>query len=511
MYTDARTLSDNTLMEGDICIVGTGPAGLSIAMEWNNTPYKVILLEGGGLDYDEQEQELYAGRTTGQPYFPLKSSYLHYFGGTSNHWGGFCSTFDELDFEQRDWIPHSGWPIKKTDLDPFYARAHPILDLGPCEYDAKKWQSKDGELRTLLPDNTAIWNKVWQFSSPTRFGKKFGPAIKQSKNIHLYTYANATEVKANSMVSNVESITIKNFSGKEHTVKAKRYILACGAIQNARLLLMSNRQATKGLGNDNDLVGRFFMDHLEMKSAYLHLPFRDPLKFYLMTQGRTKMRCELAISREMQERHAILNGTSSLKSINEANIDQPAMKSWTSADPKKNGHVGFFRDHLARTISFMDRTIGGSQFMMYTRIEQAPNPHSRIMLDGVTDALGMPKAMLHWELSPMERRSMRTMYELIGRQFGAAGTGRVQLMDYLEDPDDAGWPDFAGGGWHHIGTTRMSDTPRKGVVDANCKVHGISNLYVAGASCFVTAGSANPTLTLVALSLRLSDHLKKQV
>jgi len=510
MYTDARTLPDNTLIEGDLCIVGTGPAGLSIAMEWNNTPYKVILLEGGGMDYDEKEQDLYDGRTTGQPYFPLKSSYLHYFGGTSNHWGGFCSTFDELDFEQRDWIPHSGWPIKKADLDPFYAKAHPILDLGPYEYDADGWQKKDAELKTLFPDNPTIWNKVWQFSSPTRFGKKYGPEVKKSNNLHLYTYAQVTEIRANEAVSAVESLTIKNLAGKQHTVKAKRVILACGAIQNARILLASNRQAQHGLGNDKGLVGRFFMDHLEMKSAYLHLPFRDPLKMYLYTSGRTKMRCEMAISREMQARHGILNGVSSLKSINEASIDTPAMQSWTSADPQKNGHIGFWKDHLARTISFVDRHLGASQFMMYTRIEQAPNPNSRITLDGVNDALGIPRAMLHWELTPLERRSMRTIYELIGRQFGAAGTGRVQLMEYLEDPDDASWPDFAGGGWHHIGTTRMSDDPRTGVVDANCKVHGLPNLYVAGSSCFVTAGSANPTLTLVALSLRLSDHLKKQ-
>ncbi|HLZ89819.1 MAG TPA: GMC family oxidoreductase [Puia sp.] len=509
MHIDTRTLPDNTVIEGDICIVGTGPAGLSIAMEWNNTPYRVILLEGGGFDYDDQVQDLYAGRTTGQPYFPLKSSHLHYFGGTSNHWGGFCSTFDELDFEQRSWVPHSGWPIKKADLDPFYARAHPILDLGPCEYDETYWQKKDPALKSLLPDNPAVRNKVWQFSTPTRFGPKYGPAVKQSKNIHLYTYANVTDIEANDNVSVIESLTLRNFAGKRHTVKAKRFVLACGAIQNARILLACNRQAPKGLGNDNDLVGRFFMDHLELKSAYLHLPTADSLKLYMLEWGKTKMRCELAISREIQARHAILNGTASLKSINEANIDTPAMKSWTSDDPRKNGHVGFVRDHLARSISLADRTFGVSKYMLYTRIEQAPNPDSRITLDGVSDPLGMPRAILHWELTPLERRSIRTIYELIGRQFGAAGRGRTQLMDYLEDPDDASWPDFASGGWHHIGTTRMSDDPHTGVVDANCKVHGIGNLYIAGSSCFVTAGAPNPTLTIVALSLRLSDHLKK--
>lgn len=463
------------------------------------------------MEYDDQVQDLYDGRATGQPYFPLKSVHLHYFGGTSGHWGGYCSPFDDVDFERRDWVPHSGWPIKKADLDPFYAMAHPILDLGPYEYDPSYWQKKDAELKSLLPDNPMVWNKVWQFSPPTRLGKKYGQAIKDSKNIHLYTYANVTDIRTNEAVSAVESLTIKNFAGKRHTVRAKRVVIACGAISNARLLLASNGQAKKGLGNDNDRVGRFFMDHLEMKSAYLHLPYRDPLKFYLFPTGNTKMRCELSISRDMQAKHGILNGVASLKSMSEANIDVPAMKSWANSDPQKNGRSSFWKDHLARTINFVDRNLGASQFTMYTRVEQAPNPDSRITLDGVNDGLGMPRVVIHWELTPMERRSVRTMYELFGRQFGAAGTGRVQLMDYLEDPDDASWPDFVGGGWHHIGTTRMSDDPRTGVVDANCKVHGIANLYMAGASCFTTCGSANPTLTVVALSLRLADHLKKQV
>jgi len=121
----------------------------------------------------------------------------------------------------------------------------------------------------------------------------------------------------------------------------------------------------------------------------------------------------------------------------------------------------------------------------------------------------MPRGMLHWELTQLEKTSIRKIYETIGQQAGIAAKGRVKLMAYLRDPDDHSWPEFTGGGWHHMGTTRMSDDPKKGVVDANCKVHGIANLFMAGSSCYVTAGAPNPTLTVVALSLRLSDHLKR--
>ena len=156
MHIDARNLENNSVIEGDLCIVGAGAAGISIAMDWINAGKKVILLEGGGFSYDPEVQDLYAGKTTGQKYFPLKSVRLHYFGGTTGHWSGFCSTFDPIDFEKRDWIAHSGWPIKFEDLDPFYPRAHKYLELGPYEYDWKYWQAKDQELMPLI-DNEVVW------------------------------------------------------------------------------------------------------------------------------------------------------------------------------------------------------------------------------------------------------------------------------------------------------------------------------------------------------------------
>jgi choline dehydrogenase-like flavoprotein len=508
MYTDARTLPDNTHIEGDICIIGCGPAGLSIAMDWNNTPYKVILLEGGGLDYDDQIQDLYTAKATGQKYYPLKSTRLHYFGGTSNHWSGYCAPMDPLDFEKRDWIPHSGWPIKKTDLDPFYAKAQPILDLGPYEYDAAYWQQKDPALKSLLPENPAIWNKVWQFSPPTRLGKKYGDDIKTSKNIHLYTYSNLVDITANEQVSAIKQVTVTNFTGKRNTVKAKHFVLACSTIQNARILLSCNKQAPRGLGNDNDLVGRFFMEHMQIKSAWLYLPTPDPLKLYNIEPGVTKMRCELATTPAMQKKHRILSGTASFFPIGIAKNSKSSIETWNNDDPRKSLENFRTVNGAARKNAILAPT-GSSTYMLSTRIEQAPNPDSRITLDSEKDPLGMPRSMLRWELTPFEKHSTRKLYELIGQQVGAAGVARLQLMEHFEDPNDNSWPEFTSGGWHHMGTTRMSDDPNTGVVDADCKMHGIANLFIAGASCFVTAAAPNPTLTIVALSLRLSDHLKK--
>jgi choline dehydrogenase-like flavoprotein len=511
MHTDARLLPNDSHIEGDICIVGTGPAGMSIAMEWNHTPYKIILLEGGGFAYDDQIQDTYGGPATGQRYYPLRSTRLQYFGGTSNHWAGFCSTFDPMDFEKRDWVPYSGWPIKKTDLDPYYAKAQSVLDLGPYEYDVKYWQQKDPALTSLLPDDSVVWNKVWQFSPPTRFGEKYGEAIKKSSNIHLYTYAHVTKIDANEPVKSIEKLTVTNFAGKTHTVKAKYYILACNTVQNARLLLAACPQTPKGLGNDSDLVGRFFMEHLEVQSAWLHLPAPSQLRLYRFSGiGSTPMRCELAISSEMQAKYRMLNGTCSFMPWELSKGMTPAIKMWSSEDPRKNEDSmrHMWSSHESGATA---NTEGFKVWELKTRIEQAPNPDSRITLSNERDGLGMPRAQLQWELTPFEKYSMRTLYELIGQQLGAYEIGRMQLMDYLRDPNDHSWPDTTGGGWHHMGTTRMSDNPQTGVVDPNNKLHGVSNLYIAGASVFVTAAAPNPTLTITALSLRLAEHLKNVI
>ncbi len=506
MHIDAKELPNNSLIEGDVCIIGAGAAGISIALEWINTPFKVILLEGGGFEYDDKVQDLYDGKTTGQHYYPLRSSRLHYFGGTTGHWAGFCSTFDPIDFKKRDWVEHSGWPIKREDLDPFYKRAHKNVELGPYEYDLNYWQKKDPSLIPLFPDADVVWNKIWQFSPPTRFGEKYKDTIVKAKSIHLYTYANVVDISANENVSAIKKVTVKNYAGKQHTVQAKHFIIACCSIQNARLLLASNKQAAKGLGNDNDIVGRYFMEHLEIKSSELWLAKPNELKLYGFTFGKG-ISAELAITEKKQEEFKILNGTASLRSPLEISKNmKPMIDIWSDKDPRKS------LDRLIKTFTDAGKQqqalVNNRSYELFTRVEQAPNPSSRVTLDTEKDSLGVPRAMLHWELTPLEKRSIRKINELIGQQVGAAGIGRVRLMDYLHDEKDNSWPSFTGGGWHHMGTTRMSDDPKKGVVNANCKVHGISNLYMAGSSCYVTAAAPNPTLTLIALSLRLSDHLK---
>jgi choline dehydrogenase-like flavoprotein len=507
MHIDARELDNNSVIEGDICIIGAGAAGISMALDLKDTAFKVILLEGGGFEYDEKVQDLYAGKTTGQKYFPLKSARLHYFGGTTGHWSGMCSPFDSLDFKKRDWVPESGWPITKAALEPFYVKANKVLKLGPYKYDYDYW---NGQLPNLNPfpfDDKIVWNKMWQFSQ-ARYGNLYKKAIVEAKNIHLYTYANAVNIKANNTVSKITQILVKNYAGKTHMVKAKHFVLACGTIQNARMLLASNDQAPQGLGNDNDLVGRYFQEHLEVASAQLWLAKPFPTDLYTQNYGITKASAELAFTEAIQTKEKILNGTVCLKPLSFAKHMPPRMETWQDGDPRKSqNNINANWDEASKKAKNEKGAIEHA-FMLNTRIEQAPNPNSRVTLGTEKDALGVPRANLHWELTALDKYSVRKLYQLLGQQVGIAGIGRIKLYEFLRDPNDNTFPDSTNGGWHHMGTTRMAKDPKKGVVDANCKVHGIANLFVAGAACFATSGATNPTLNLTALSLRLSDHLK---
>ena len=507
MFIDARELKNNSLIEGDICIIGAGAAGISIALDWMDTSHKVILLEGGGFEYDDKVQDLYNGKSTGQKYFPLKSSRLHYFGGTTGHWAGMCSPLNDVDFRKRDWVPDSGWPINKKDLDPYYAKANKTLKLGPYNYEFDYWHKELPDLNPLPLDNKVIWNKMWQFSQ-ARFGTLYKDTITAAKNIHLYIYANVVDILANDNVKHIKEVTVKNYEGKTHTVKAKYFILACGAIQNARMLLASNSQAKQGLGNDNDVVGRYFMEHLEIASSELWLFKSFPTKLYSWEYGVTKASAELAITEEIQEKEKILNGTASLLPLGVAKHQKPRMETWQDEDPRKSADSMFKNWGEADEAAKAEKGNIERAYQLNTRIEQSPNPNSRITIGPEKDELGVPRVNLHWELTALDKRSVRRIHQIIGQQVGIAGLGRVKLMEYLRDENDDTFPDSTNGGWHHMGTTRMNEDPKKGVVNANCQVHGISNLFVAGSACYPTSGAPNPTLTLVALSLRLSDHVK---
>ncbi|TAG95426.1 MAG: GMC family oxidoreductase [Oscillatoriales cyanobacterium] len=515
---DARTLDNNTLIQGDLCIIGAGAAGISIACELLGTPYKVILLESGGFEYDDETQSLYEGKNIGLPYFALNQSRLRFFGGTTNHWTGMCAPLDPIDFEKRGWIPYSGWPISWSDLEPYYPRAQKVCQLGPYRYDMEFWEQQEPDLKKLPLDSSKMAYKIFQYSPPTRFGQVYRESLLKANNIVLWTYANVTAIETTVDAARVKGLRIKCLTGKEHQVQARYYVLACGALENARLLLVSNEIEGDGLGNRHDLVGRFFMEHIHIGSARLLVSTSLPLQ-YVAERGKQE-KVHLTISEEWQRKHKLLNCAFDLYPVDLfSSADFDYLQHQVSAEDIKlylaalqNLKQSFAVDKRD-PLPFLETspTENKRELMVFSALEQIPNPASRVTLERDKDRLGMPKLQLDWRLTDLERQTIEQATQIMGYEMGRTGLGRLQILDWLTEKTDF-WPQFPQvlrGGYHQMGTTRMSDNPKTGVVDSNCQVFGVSNLYIAGSSVYPTAGTANPTLTLVALAIRLADHLKR--
>jgi choline dehydrogenase-like flavoprotein len=513
MFIDARELPSDRTLETDICIVGAGPAGITLAREFVGTPVGVCLVESGGFEADAETDALYAGKAVGLQYF-LRGTRLRYFGGTSNHWGGWCRPLNAADFPPRPWVPYSGWPIAAADLKPYYERAHVTCRLGPFDYDPDSWTTEAAS--ALAVASTDIDTAIWHYST-VRFGQAYRAELQQSQNVTVLLYANATNVVANDAVRTVERIRIACLNGTRFDIRAKAFVLACGGIENARLLLHSDKQIPAGLGNARGVVGRFFQEHpLLFVNEFVFLDpvvgpgiysdwSRPSLPVRAWQRGLRmlgldvsyppRVRRGFSISEEAQRRDRLLNWSGTLEIEDSKAPSEFAEDIAAVARALETGSV----HEGAQT----------KRVRLFIRAEQAPNPASRVTLDQDRDALGMRKVVLDWRLGDLDRRSIREGARLLARAVGTSGLGRLRLIPSLAD-DDSVWNGWLGGS-HHMGTTRANDSPREGVVDRDCRVHGLENLFIAGSSVFPTSGFANPTLTIVALAHRLADHIKSLV
>ncbi|HEY1961755.1 MAG TPA: hypothetical protein VGG69_05010, partial [Rhizomicrobium sp.] len=266
-FIDARQVPSGTQLTPDLAIIGGGPAGITLALALAHTPIRMLLLESGGMEFDAKTQALYSGAETGVRYIPLDATRLRYFGGCTNHWGGWSRPLDAIDLEKHDWLPHSGWPFPREEIEPYFARAQSLIEAGPFLYDKLAQERLAG---ALLPiGNGGVYTSFFQFSQwrgnpqhlPTAFGHRYADDLKRIPNLQLMLHANVTGLRLAHDVRWVDHIDVATLSGNRFTVKPRHIVVACGGIENARLLLASNDVAPAGVGNDSDLVGRFFADH----------------------------------------------------------------------------------------------------------------------------------------------------------------------------------------------------------------------------------------------------------
>jgi choline dehydrogenase-like flavoprotein len=484
---DAREVPPGTVVEREVCVIGAGAAGITLALELGGAPFRVALLESGGFEPEPATQDLYRGVVYGRAYHPLHEARTRRFGGSTNCWMGMCRPLEPIDLEPREWVPHSGWPFGFATLRPFYDRAQRVLGLEGYVYDGSTWATPE---RPVLPLERGVFETRNFQIVPSRFGQVHRRTVASAANLDTFLHANAVELRPSETGARIESVRVAALEGSRFDVRARVVVVATGGIENARLLLASNQVQPGGIGNAHDLVGRFFMDHPHVTAAAF-LPARADLPLDLYhphRHGRVLNAAVLMPTAEVQRRDRVLDFWAVLTS---------------------EGALPGFERSLARVVHGLDGAPGepaSRAVFLLAAGEQAPNPQSRVRLADERDALGMPRVRLEWRLSAIDKRSMLRGHRLLARELARAGLGRLQIL--LGD-DEASWPDDLSGGRHHIGTTRMHDDPRQGVVDANGRVHGLGNLYVAGSSVFPTSGAANPTLTIVALAVRLADHLKE--
>jgi choline dehydrogenase-like flavoprotein len=539
VFIDARSVPNKKVIQTDVCIVGAGPAGITAARELAGQPFQVCILESGGREFDAYAQAFAEAENAGLPYWPLRYSRLRLFGGSSEHWGGWSTPLDDIDFQVRDWVPYSGWPFDKSHLDPYYERAQTVCRLGPYRYDAEFWQRAehwpDGRERppVALPKDR-VETRIFQVRA-LRFGQAYADEIGRAGNITVYLHANVVTIEATRNARAVTRLAVACVDGPRFFVAAKVFILATGGIENARLLLVSNGAQAGGLGNQHDLVGRFFMEHPYVESG-LFLPsalenLGDLYKGGPAINDGPYVVGVWKLSEDLVRREKLLNQCCVFGKVQDDSLERnEAVVSlrYLGRALRRGERPTDFWKHLGNVLGDIDAAgraayrlardgapLVQTVFYFSTQAEQAPNPDSRVTLSAQRDVFGQPLARLEWRFIPLDKRSMRRSQEVVGQALGQAGLARVQVTI---DEDDEGWSTAPASGaqwtgprgaYHHLGTTRMHDDATRGVVDKNCRVHGLSNLFIAGGSVFPTGGFSNPTLTIVALAIRLADHVKR--
>jgi len=532
VFRDARSIAAGSVLDADLCIVGAGVAGISVAREFIGRPERVVLLEGGSLDFTKSirelptvlrrhtigEQGLARGVIAGRPYYPLRFTRARAFGGSSRVWhagrGLHAHPLDAIDLERRDGLPEHGWPIDRTQLDPFYERAQRLCALGPFEYDGAAWADQ-GYGAPLPLDPELVRTEVFQFGEDSRFDR-YEREFAEAANVEVLLHANAVHLADSA--GRLERVDCATLSGARFSVRARTFVVAAGTIETARLLLASRGDQPAGIGNGHGLVGRYFMEHPDVAVGFLVPdPKLDDGAFRLYEHQRAGD--ALAVEGMFRLSDAALRGGRLLNAVIRLH---PTYRSGRAAAVRsgqvirRSIHHGVATPGIARHAV---RTISGTRqllrhyatwrarrapelFGIHVMAEQAPIAASRVRLGRRVDRLGLPVTVLDWRLTRRDVESIRRTIDIFGDCVRKAGVGTVSSTLGAGQS-----PPAIFGNWHHLGTTRMSRDPRRGVVDENCRVHGMDNLYIAGGSVFPTGGYANPTLTIVAMSLRLADHL----
>ncbi len=548
MILDTDALPEGVTLAADVCVVGAGAAGIAIALELIDSGLDVLLLEAGGRDFEQRTQDLYAGTVAdARLHSPPDRYRQRRFGGTTTIWGGRCMPLDEIDFEQRDYIAASGWPITRAELLPFYAQANRLCEAGAFAYtvDAAFQRPLRPMLAGFASEHFST-DTLERFSCPTDFARRYGHRLQAAANVRVILHANVTRIGLDPAGQRVTALQLRNLRGQQFEARARRYVLATGGLEVPRLLLASNDVLAAGIGNAHDGVGRYYMCHLAgtIGRIQVHGPLGNAWHGYDLSNEGIYCRRRLALRPAVQRSERLGNF---IARLHHPRITEPEHRNavlsllylskflipyeygkrlhgeesaTTSAWLRHIGNVlgdpfeaAAFAWHMLRDRRLAERKFPSiiirSKANLYSldfHAEQEPNPSSRVRLGAERDALGMPRVHVDWHYSPQDVHTVQRALALLRADFVASGVGS---FDYEPDSVEMEMTRYGAYGGHHIGTARMGTDPRHSVVNAAGRLHDVENLYIASAATFPTSSQANPTLTVVALALRLAAHLRQ--
>jgi choline dehydrogenase-like flavoprotein len=550
LILDAHDLPDGDVLQADLCIVGAGAAGISMALELADTSINVLVLEAGGMKPEKDTQSLYAGTVADERlHSPLDTYRQRRFGGTTTIWGGRCMPFDAIDFEHRDFMPNSGWPLDRSSLMPFYPKANRLCEAGDFAYRVS--EAFEQSMRPMIDgfeSHHFTTDTLERFSCPTNFAARYGRRLHTAPNIRVLLHGNVTRVQLDVGGNRVESLAVQTLSGKTLTATAKQFVLAAGGLEVARLLLASRDVQTSGVGNSRDVVGRYYMCHLAGTIGALRI--RRPLgavwNGYDVSDEGIYCRRRIALTPETQRQRRIGNF---IARLHHPRITDPDHRNAILSllflakfvipyeygkrlHGDERASLGMWLQHARNVIlgpfdaagfawhMLKDRKLAerkfpsiiikpkANLFSLDFHAEQQPTLESRVELMTETDALGMPRLRVDWRYTAVDVQTVTRAIALLAEDIERSGIG---TLDYDPASIEFEMTRYGAYGGHHIGTARMGRDPDSSVVNADCRVHGISNLSIASAAVFPTSGQANPTLTVVALALRLANRLRAEI
>jgi choline dehydrogenase-like flavoprotein len=493
----------------DVCIIGAGAAGLSLAYQLIQDKKRVILLEGGGLNrWERRSQALNRASFSGPPYDGAHVGRFRGVGGSTSAWAGQIMEFDAIDFEKRPWVPGSSWPINKHELAPFYQRAAELEGIGGLQLDDKAiWPEIGAEEPDLGEDFELGFSR---FCPEPKFARMFSPTINHPGWV-LVTHANAFRLNFSPTSPEVvESVSFRSLGGKEGSVRARAFTLCLGGIESSRFLL----NQTNTPWDKSGLVGKHFQDHVRCHAAEVRPRMADPDKWFLGPLPVARIYApKIKLTAAAQKRYELLNVSGMIEIRNDMframrTAAQIMLGPATSVTPAQVANMAVRAPALVwqRVKNRLPERHRGpvGKPSLVVICEQSPQSTSTIALANERDKIGMRRALINWDISEWEIRTIRTYVKLAMGFFDKSKLAEIvpDKRLFTDRVKEIIFDQF-----HHCGGTRMASNPDEGVVDPDLLLFGTSNAYVCSSSVFPSSSFGNPTHTVIALALRLAGHL----